>query len=206
MEVSNGGLEDEIVNINANLTTFIIGVLYAPTLGVGFMAEVDLDYPAELHDTHNSYPLAPEKRAVGVEEELSEFSELLNCTVKKKHDKSCVMLLQTLGNKRHYFVYYKNLAFYVKHGMKLRRVHKILWFKEHPVMKSYIETNTIMRNASKSAVEKNSWKNANNSCFGKCMQNQEREAAIEMVSTVRQFNKTVADPGFQGAFFQQDDL
>ena len=154
MEVSNGGLEDEIVNINANLTTFIIGVLYAPTLGVGFMAEVDLDYPAELHDTHNSYPLAPEKRAVGVEEELSEFSELLNCTVKKKHDKSCVMLLQTLGNKRHYFVYYKNLAFYVKHGMKLRRVHKILWFKEHPVMKSCIETNTIMRNASKSAVER----------------------------------------------------
>ena len=49
---------------------------------------------------------------MGVEEELSGFSELLNCTVKKKHDKSCVMLLQTLGNKRHYFVYYKNLALY----------------------------------------------------------------------------------------------
>ena len=88
------------MNINAILTAFIIGVLYVPTLGVGFMAEVDLDDPTELHDAHNSYPLAPEKRAVG-EEELSEFSELLNCTPKKKHDKSCVMLLQTFGNKRH---------------------------------------------------------------------------------------------------------
>ena len=189
MEVSNGGLENEIVNINAKFDNLYHWCALCTNPWRGFVAEVDLDYPAELHDAHNSYPLAPEKRAVGVEEELSEFSELLNCTVKKKHDKSCVMLLQTLGNKRHYFVYYKNLAFYVKHGMKLRRVHKILWFKEHPVMKSCIETNTIMRNASKSTVEKNSWKNANNSCFGKCMQNQEWEAAIKIVSISQQFNK-----------------
>ena len=130
-----GGLRMRLWTSMQILTAFIIGVLYVPTIGVCFMAEVDLDYLAELHDAHNSYPLAPEKKAVGVVEELSEFSELLKCTPKKKHDKSCVMLLQTLGNKRHYFVYYKNLAFHVKHGMKLRKVHKILWFKAHPVIR-----------------------------------------------------------------------
>lgn len=73
-------------------------------------------------------------------------------------------------------------------------------------MKSYIDINTIMRNAATSTVERNQWKNANNSCFGKCLQNQLDQAAIEMVSTVAQFNKIVANPGFQGAIFQQDDF
>ena len=198
-------LKEEIESINANLTNFITGVLFAPTPGRGFVADVDLDYPAELHDAHNAYPMAPEKRAVR-EDELSEYSVLLNSTVNKKHPKSCVMLLQTLGNKRHYFVYYKNLAFYVKHGLKLRKVHRIVWFKEHPIIKSYIETNTIMRNAATSLVERNVWKNANNSIFGKFMQDQLNQAALEMVSTVEEFNKVVADPGFHGAIFQQDDF
>ena len=80
-------LREEIESINANLTNFITGVLFAPTPGRGFLADVDLDYPAELHDAHNAYPMAPEKRAVR-EDELSEYSVLLNSTVNKKHPRA----------------------------------------------------------------------------------------------------------------------
>ena len=31
---------------------------------VGFMNEVDLDYPSNIHDVHNAYPLVPERLTI----------------------------------------------------------------------------------------------------------------------------------------------
>lgn len=33
----------------------------------GWILEVDLKFPEELHESHNSYPLAPEKKAIAFE-------------------------------------------------------------------------------------------------------------------------------------------
>ena len=43
----------------------------------GYILEVDLEYPAELHQLHNDYPLAPE-RFVVTNEMISEYGKHLS--------------------------------------------------------------------------------------------------------------------------------
>jgi len=40
----------------------------------GWVLEVDLEYPEELHKAHDSYPLVPQKKAIGVEK-MSEYQK-----------------------------------------------------------------------------------------------------------------------------------
>ena len=83
---------------------------------IGYILEVDLEYPDELHELHNDYPLAPEKLAVS--------SDMLSKYCKKIADKYEIKvgdvkkLIPNLGNKTNYVVYYRNLQLYLSLGMK----------------------------------------------------------------------------------------
>ena len=39
-------------------------MIYLNKKGIGYFIECDLEYPKELHNLHNDYPLAPEKLIV----------------------------------------------------------------------------------------------------------------------------------------------
>ena len=58
---------------------------------------VDLEYPEDLHDLHNDYPLAPERARTG--------------NVKK--------LIPNLNNKTSYVVHYENFKLYENLGLKI---------------------------------------------------------------------------------------
>ena len=63
----------------------------------GWILEVDLEYPAELHEQHNSYPLAPEKKVVK-REKMSEYQNRLIEDLQLKPPESKKLLL-TLEDK-----------------------------------------------------------------------------------------------------------
>ena len=63
----------------------------------GWILEVDLEYPPELHKEHNGYPLAPEKKAVK-KEWMSDYQKRLIEDLELKHSES-VKLLLTLEDK-----------------------------------------------------------------------------------------------------------
>ncbi|GFT81374.1 uncharacterized protein NPIL_234081 [Nephila pilipes] len=75
---------------------------------IGCIFEIDLEYPDELHDLHNCYPLAPEKIEVLVSECFpytkniaKEFSILKSKYVEK--------LVPNLRNKTKYVLHHRNL-------------------------------------------------------------------------------------------------
>src|SRR5699024_1649970 len=64
---------------------------------VGYFLEVDLEYPTELHDLHNDYPLAPEKMVVQYDD-LSQYTKNLMKDHKVPVDKTA-KLIANLNDK-----------------------------------------------------------------------------------------------------------
>ena len=101
---------------------------------IGYILEVDLEHPSELHDLHNDYPLAPEKLEI-TQNMLSKYC--LNIANKDGIKISGVnRLVPNLGNKSKYAVHYKNLQLYSSLGMKLTKVHQMSKFKQADWLKN----------------------------------------------------------------------
>ena len=111
---------------------------------IGYFLEVDLEYPDELHELHNDYPLAPEKLAVS-SDMLSKYCKEIADRYKIKVG-DVKKLIPNLGNKTKYVTSYRNLQLYLSLGMKLTKIHRVLKFKQSDWMKKYIDFNTKKKN------------------------------------------------------------
>jgi len=76
-----------------------------PNAKKGWILEVDLEYPEELHDSHNDYPLAPEKGAMEPWK-MSEYQRRL-MTDMRLEPPNTEKLVLTLEDKEKYFTHYK---------------------------------------------------------------------------------------------------
>ena len=94
---------------------------------VGYILEVDLEYPGELHDLHIDYPLAPKKVEISQDMLSKYFSNIADKYGIKIGGVN--KLVPNLSNKK-YAVHYRNLQLYLSLGMKLSKIHKIVKFKQ----------------------------------------------------------------------------
>ena len=155
--------------------------------------EVDLEYPNKLHELHNDYPLAPEKKAV-TNDILSNYCK----SIADKYDikvGDVKKLIPNLGNKTKYVVHYRNLQLYLSLGMKLTKIHKVLQFKWSNWMKRYIDFNTEKKNATND-FEKDSFKQMINSVYGKRMENLRKRINVRFVNNKKAFLKYTSKPTY----------
>ena len=147
--------------------------------------EVDLEYPEELHDLHNDYPLCPER---------------VEC------DKGVKKLIPNLRNKNNYVVHYKTLIQYLNLGMELKKIHRGIKFIECDFLKPYIDKNTNLRTQAKNNFEKDFFKLMNNSVFGKTMENIRNRVNVKLVDTGEQFKKLTAKPNYESRKIFNENL
>lgn len=145
----------------------------------GFIFTVDLEYPSKIHDKHSDYPLAPEPRIID-QKDLSEFSKNVQKQC-KLHPIKTQKLYCTLYDKTDYIVHYKNLKFYLKHGLKLKAVKNILQFEQQPWIKTFIENNVEMRKNAKTDFDKDLYKLMCNAVYGKTMECETNRIEFELV-------------------------
>ena len=159
---------------------------------IGFILEVDLEYPHELHALHNYYPLATEKLAIPYDtlsdycKKIADEYEIKIGDVKK--------LIPSLGIKTNYVFHYKNLQLYLSLGIKLTKIHTVLKFKQSDWMKKYIDFNTEKRTNAANSFEKDFFKLMINSVYGKTMENLRKRINVRLVNNEKDFLKYTSRP------------
>ena len=117
-----------------------------------------------------------------------------------------VKLTPNLNGKTNYVVHYRNLQFYLNQGMKLKKVHRVLTFKQRPWLKEYIDYNTKCRAQSKSKFAKDFYKLMNNSVFGKTQENLRNRVNVEIITDKKIALKRIAKPNFERSQILREDL
>ena len=170
----------------------------------GLLIEVDLEYPKELHDLHNDYPLAAERVCVN-KHMLSEYCK----TIATKYNISTGLvskLIPTLSNKEKYVLHYRNLQLYLDLGLKVNKVHRVLEFNQSPWLKQYIQFNTLKRTQAKNSFEKDFFKLMNNSVFGKTMENIRKRVDVRLVTDEKKLLKMASKPTYVSSKIFNENL
>lgn len=101
----------------------------------GFAFEVDLWYGDELHDLHSDFPLAPERYAVRTDDLSPYCKGLLDDVMGRKSLGTCEKLIPNLNDKTKYVLHYSNLQLYLQLGLKVKKVQRVLKFKQSACLK-----------------------------------------------------------------------
>ena len=159
---------------------------------IGYMLKAHLEYPDELHDSHNDYQLAPEKLDIS-QNILSKYCSDIADEYGNKIG-GVNKLVTNLRNKEKYVVHYRNLQLHLSLEMQLTKVHRVLRFKKSDWLKKYIDFNTEKRKNAADSFEKNFFKLMNNSVFGKTMENFRKRINVDLINNAKDYIRCVSRP------------
>lgn len=163
----------------------------------GYWLVVDIIHPVETQDFHNDYPPAPRKMKMDMSLH-SPLTKQLDGEIGRKRIVT-EKLHSTFLPKKEYSTHYATLQSYIRNkGVKVTKVHRILKFKQLPIMKEYIEANTAKRAKATTPSMKDYYKLANNALFGKSITDTTKLKKFNIVDrNSASFVKLTSKPTFE---------
>ena len=139
----------------------------------GYFLEVDVEYPKKLFRLHKDFPFLPKKEKIN----------------------KCEKLVCNIKDKEIYAVHIRALKQALNHGLKLKKVHRIIEFNQEAWLKPYIGMNTKLRKEAKNDFEKDFFKLMNNFVFRKTMGNV-RDYRYMKLTTNKRRKRLVSEPNY----------
>ena len=118
----------------------------------------------------------PEKKTIKIED----FSPYMTIN-KPENYKPAEKLIMDQTNKQRYFLHYRDLKFYIRHGIRILNVYTVYKFKQSPWLAKYIKYNTEQRSKAKTEFEKHFYKLMNNSFYGKTIENIRKRLNLDLI-------------------------
>ena len=105
---------------------------YDEDSNTGYFFEVDLEYPKTLFNSHKDLPFLPKRKKV-------ENVEKLICSIE---------------DKEKYVIHKRALKQALNHGINLKKLYRVIQFKQKVWLKTYINMNTELRKKAQNEFEK----------------------------------------------------
>jgi len=99
-------------------------------------------------------------------------------------------------NKQKYVCHYRNLQFYLDHGLKLDKIHRIISFTQSQWLKPWIDLCTEQRKTARSNFESDLAKLQANATFGKTMENVRQRVNLRLIADSDELLKATAKVSF----------
>ena len=147
----------------------------------GYILEVDVEYTKNLHAPHKDLSFSSERMKINK----------LACTVQ---------------NKENYVIHIIALKQEIDHGLILKKVHRVIEFKQEAWLKQYIDMNTKLRTQAKNNFEEDFFKLMNKSVFGKTMEKVRNHRDIKLVATNKQRSKLASEPNYHSTKYISKNL
>ena len=174
----------------------------------GYILNLDMEYPKELHDSHSNFPLAPTQQEFSFEQ-LSPYSQnsLKNLrgvqTAKRYKSKK---LSSTFLRRKRYTTHYRNVKTYMRLGMRVKKVHHAFKFRQAPIMADFIGKNTRLRQSALTKAVSAIFKLMNNTNYGKTLQNVKKYMKLCIVRSHKALMKKLRSPFYKGHRVLSEDL
>ena len=147
----------------------------------GYVLIVDLIYPDNIKYKSKNFPYCPQNKTI----DPVNYTGYMREHEPKPH-RATSKLICDQTDKEYYIVHYRNLKFYLRMGMIIKKVHRIVSFDQSPWLAKYIDYNTDKRAKADSDFMKDYHKNLIYSFFGKTMEDVRNRIKVEFVENTNE--------------------